>query len=35
MVPSAIYFIMAALPSTISDYPGRLAARRLESDDRA
>jgi len=35
MVACAIYFIMATAPGAISDYPGRLAARRLESDGRA
>ena len=35
MVRCAVYSIMATAPSTISDYPGGLAARRLEFDNRA
>jgi hypothetical protein len=35
MVQCAVYAIMAAVSGTISDYPGRLAARRLETDGHA
>ncbi len=35
MVQSAASSIMAAVYGTVSDYPGRLAARWLQSDDHA